>query len=1046
MQLFALITKQDGGIGQKEIAYVDNFLVQQIGVESSREYLKLYRDTARDDTIPAKIPATTPEPSSRKRKSTRTSGEPGTAPGKTREAPGKPTGAPEKKLTSVLDSVRVLKLCKQISRTINQRQKVVVLVRILELINAEYNLTEQRLGIVKTVADIFRIGRQEYDDIFTFVTSEKVDAFTHKNHLVVCDYMSTSSRQYRLEGVDTPIFFLRVPSVELYFLKYTGQKEVFLNGLNVRPGMIYLFASGSSLRLPMGQPIHYSDIASHFLADRSQEKITLEADSLSYRFPGGVSGLHEVSFSAKQGSLVGIMGSSGSGKTTLLNVLSGMYRPASGHIRINGLDLVEDEEKLRGVTGYVPQDDLLIEELTVFENLYYSARLCFGNLTGKEVRKKVMDTLTSLGLKEKQNLKVGSVMNKTISGGQRKRLNIALELIREPSILFLDEPTSGLSSRDSENVMDLLRELTLKGKLVFVVIHQPSSELFKMFDRVVILDEGGRMVYYGNPVEAVIHFKKTDKQVNAGVGECPVCGNVNPELIFNILEARQVDEFGHYTDQRKISPAAWEEIYREKKPREKVPKTTTPPPSTLHVPGRMWQFFHYLKRDVKTKTGNRQYLLLTLLVSPVLAFILAYIIRYTADPSGGTYIFRENENIPIYIFMALIVALFLGLIVSAEEIFRDRKILRREKFLHLSRSSYLLAKIGNLVVISAIQSIAFVLIANGILEIRQMTPAYWLALFSTAVCANMIGLVISSAFNSAVTIYIVIPLVMIPMMVLSGAMFSFEKLNRSITRVDKVPLIAELMPTKWSYEALMVHQFKDNEFEKNFYDYEKRISYNNFRAAYLVPELEDRLNSCIQEFREKGAIEENRDALEVLRNEITERQGLVKDIIFREGELTPGRFNESTIVKTSRFLAALKKHYINQFSIASREKERHLAKLMKDRRSLYFSMLDRYHNESVADHVKKIYEKNPIVEYEGRLYQQIDPVFLDPKPSGFIGIRSHFFAPRKYFLGGYYDTYNFNIAFIWFLTILFYIILYNDLLGKLVNSRLFRRHPPESAS
>ncbi|HER09459.1 MAG TPA: ATP-binding cassette domain-containing protein, partial [Bacteroides sp.] len=577
MQLFALITKQDGGIGQKEINYVDNFLVQQIGVESSREYLQLYKETARADFIP------------------------------------------EKKLTSVLDSVRVLKLCKQISSTINQRQKVVVLVRILELINAEYHLTEQRLGIVRTVADIFRISPQEYEDILTFVTSVKVDAFTHKNHLVVCDYMSTSSRQYHMDGVDTPVFFLRVPSVELYFLKYTGQKEVFLNGLNVRTGVIYLFASGSSLRLPVGQPIHYSDIASHFMSGLSVEKITLEADSLSYRFPGGVTGLHNVTFSARQGNLVGIMGSSGSGKTTLLNVLSGMYRPASGHIRINGLDLVKDGEQLKGVSGYVPQDDLLIEELTVFENLYYSAKFCFGNLTGKEIRKKVTDTLASLGLKEKHNLKVGSVMNKTISGGQRKRLNIALELIREPSILFLDEPTSGLSSRDSENVMDLLRELTLKGKLIFVVIHQPSSELFKMFDRVVVLDEGGRMVYYGNPVEAVIHFKKADRQVNAGMGECPVCGNVNPELIFNILEARQVDEFGHYTDQRKISPAAWEEIYRKNPPKAPVTKAHTPPPASLRVPNKFFQFINYLKRDVKTKINNRQYLLLTLLVSPVLA-------------------------------------------------------------------------------------------------------------------------------------------------------------------------------------------------------------------------------------------------------------------------------------------------------------------------------------------------------------------------------------------------------------------------------------------
>ena len=161
------------------------------------------------------------------------------------------------------------------------------------------------------------------------------------------------------------------------------------------------------------------------------------------------------------------MGSSGSGKTTLMNVLSGMYKPAEGHVRINNFDLQKDAAKLAGASGFVPQDDLLIEELSVFDNLYFNAKFCFKHLSDKEVREKVTETLTSLGLLEKRDLKVGSVMNKTISGGQRKRLNIALELIREPSILFLDEPTSGLSSRDSENVMDLLRELTLKGKAGF---------------------------------------------------------------------------------------------------------------------------------------------------------------------------------------------------------------------------------------------------------------------------------------------------------------------------------------------------------------------------------------------------------------------------------------------------------------------------------------------------------------------------------------------------------------------------------------------------
>ncbi len=1008
MQLFALITKQDGGISQQEIDYVNKFLIQQIGVDSAREYLQLYKDTAEESTS-----------------------DPGASLKTTSKTESTSKTLPKKKLTSVLDSVRVLKLCRQISKTINQRQKVVVLVRILELVNTEYNLTRQRLGIVETVADIFRIKKEEYQDIFAFVTSKTAEDLSQGKQ-------GKQGNHLHVEA----LFFLRVPSVELYFVKYTDSSEAFLNGLNMHTGVIYIFASGSTLRLPVGQPIYYSDIASRFQEDKDHEQITLEALHLSYRFPGGVTGLKDLSFSAQQGNLVGIMGSSGAGKTTLMNVLAGMYRPASGHIRINKLDLWKDAEALNGVSGFVPQDDLLIEELTVFENLWFNAKFCFKQLSNDEIREKVDDTLSSLGLMDKKDLRVGSVMNKTISGGQRKRLNIALELIREPAILFLDEPTSGLSSRDSENVMDLLRELTLKGKLVFVVIHQPSSELFKMFDRVVILDQGGHMVYYGNPVEAVIHFRKADNQVNATVGECPVCGNVNPEQIFNILEARQVDDYGNYTDHRKVAPSTWEDLYHRATPREKTPAPDSPPPSSLNVPGWFRQLFNYMKRDLRSKINNRQQLLMTLLVSPLLAFILAYIVRYIVEPGSSSYIFRENENIPIYIFMALIVALFLGLIVSAEEIFKDRKILKREKFLHLSRSSYLLAKIKVLVMISAIQSITFVLVANGILEIREMTLAYWLALFSTAVCANMIGLVISSAFSSAITIYIVIPLVMIPMMILSGAMFSFDKLNRNITTIDKVPLVAELMPTKWSYEALMVHQYKNNPFEKNFYDFEKRISYYNFKSAYLIPALEERLNDCSYELRQTGAIEEQKPALLVLKNELIKAQGAVGDYHLRPNELDPQTINQSELDKASMLLSALKRHYLNQFSIANREKERYLGRLMSDRRDLYFQWLNLYQNESVADQVKKIYEKNQIVEYKGELYQQIEPIYLDPAPEGFLGIRSHFFAPRKYFLGNYYDTYNFNIGFIWFMTFLLYLVLYFDLLGRLIRSRLFKARTP----
>jgi ABC-type multidrug transport system ATPase subunit len=166
---------------------------------------------------------------------------------------------------------------------------------------------------------------------------------------------------------------------------------------------------------------------------------------------------------------------------------------------------------------------------------------------------------------ETKDLKVGSPLRKTISGGQRKRLNIGLELLREPSVLFCDEPTSGLSSRDSENIIDLLKELALKGKLVFAVIHQPSSDIFKKFDRLLILDSGGYQIYYGNPVDSIVYFKRTINLINSEEGECQECGNVNPEQIFNIIETKVINEYGHFTTERKIGAEQWYRVFEQNK-------------------------------------------------------------------------------------------------------------------------------------------------------------------------------------------------------------------------------------------------------------------------------------------------------------------------------------------------------------------------------------------------------------------------------------------------------------------------------------------------
>jgi len=996
MQLFAIIAKQDEGVEHNELAYVENFLTSQLSEEVVNEYLDLFK---------------------------------------------KDVDKKKGKRVSVNESVKVLGICRKINKKLDQKQKVVVLVRLFELLNADRRFSEQRMAIINTVADVFNISKDEFKNIENFVIQDEIGGLDDESILIVNDKENycTFCNHIKSGSLDGNILILQVKSTELYFLRYTGKQDIYLNGLGVYNNRIYLFAPGSTVRPPKGRTIYYSDVAATFLEDKAFTKLSFNVNHVSYRFPSGNLGLRDISFSVTHGKLVGIMGASGAGKTTLLNLLSGISKPTEGEVVINGINFHEEPDRLEGVIGYIPQDDLLIEELTVFQNLYYNAKLCFKNRPEEELTELVNITLSNLGLYDRKDLKVGSPMNKTISGGQRKRLNIALELIREPSILFVDEPTSGLSSRDSENVMDLLNELTLKGKLIFIVIHQPSSEIYKMFDSMIILDQGGRMVYYGNPVEAIVYFKEIDNQINSEVGECPTCGNVTPELVFNIIEAQVVDEFGQYTDLRKVSPAKWNEHFQNYRKDVVYEDVKEEPPRNLSIPKWFKQFGIFTTRDVLSKISNTQYVVLNLLEAPLLGFILAFIIYYIADPQSSIYIFYENENIPPFIFMSIVVALFLGLTVSAEEIFRDRKILKREKFLNLSRSAYLFSKISILTIISAIQAILFVVVGNWILGIHNMYFQYWAVLFATFVFANMMGLNISSAFNSAVTIYILIPLLMIPQMALGGAMFSFDKLNRALGSAGNVPLIAEFMASRWAYESLMVYQFKDNKYEKLLYDVDIQRSTANYKQVHYLPRLTEAVEENVEWYDElednssdsiKLLMERN---FSLLKNELGKESRRIGSMPFEDYDLlTVDNFDEDAAEDVIAHIDKWYAYYSKKFSKADKKRQYRINYMNEKKPGSVRRLRHKYHNEKLEDIVTNTYEKNKILRDGNNLIQQYQPIFHLPDNFSTVGIRAHFYAPKKLFFGKYYDTFWFDLTIIWLMSFLLYIPLYYNHLRKLI--------------
>lgn len=941
---------------------------------------------------------------------------------------------------TALNSVKVLKICTQVNAELNQRQKFVVLVHLLEFIQSNEQVSEQEAEFVATVADTFNIGREDFLRCRGFVAGRRGDRVDAADLLYINAAGRNTmahARHIHAHGMDGELRVLHVPSVNLYVMRYNGGSEVLLNGQRMGADSHYVLSNGSSVRPPHGAPIYYSDILSAFMQKGEGSRIVFKADAIEYAFPNGRVGLHELRLAETGGKLIGIMGGSGSGKSTLLNVLNGNLRPSRGHVTINGVDVHTERERIRGVIGHVSQDDLLIEELTVFQNLFYNAKLCFGDQNDQQVAERVLRMLQTLGLYETKDLKVGSPLEKTISGGQRKRLNIALELIREPSVLFVDEPTSGLSSRDSENIMDLLKELALKGRLIFVVIHQPSSDIFKLFDRLLLMDQEGHPVYYGDPVDAVVYFKRVTGQVNSEEGQCAACGNVNPEQIFNILEAKLVDEYGNETDQRRISPEAWNEVFRaqmEGRPDHVVDEHAVPR-STFAVPDRIRQLKVYFKRDLLSKLANRQYVIINLVEAPALAFVMAFFLRFqrSGHAAEAGYVFRQNDNIPQYLFIAVIVALFLGLTVSAEEIIRDRKILAREKFLDLSWSSYLLSKVGILFLISAIQTALFVFVGHAVLDIQGLHAQHWLLLFSTSCFANVLGLNVSASFNSAKVIYILIPVLIIPQLLFSGIIVKFDKLHPWFASERSVPLLGNLMASRWAYEGMAVTQFMDNRYEREFYALDQRMKNANWKKDLWVRELQNNVGNVRRALQGHAEGVDVERELRLLRTELRKEAGQLKGYSFpRLHELEHDRVDEEVLDDVLASLAVLTSHYRSVYKAAEAEKEALIAGMTHTpgSRRAYFEMLDRFRNESLADVVTNKNDVNVIVADRGELVQKSDPIYLEPVHKGFFG--AHFYAPSKWLAGLRIPTLQANTMVLWGMTLLLALTLYLELFPRLI--------------
>ncbi len=626
----------------------------------------------------------------------------------------------------------------------------------------------------------------------------------------------------------------------------SADRNIIVNGQVVRSSC--KLVDGSLIRLSANQAVRCR--FSEGILDEERALIReVKVENLNHDFGADKVVLDNVSFSVKRGEMLCIMGPSGCGKSTLLASLAGQLKPKRGHIRFNGVSLYANRKQLAPFIASMPQEEALNPQLTVKEHLFHAATIRRPHLSSIEHEKRVRSILSELALQPIARRRVGSPGEKTLSGGERGRLNLGLDLGSPAELFLFDEPISGLSSKDSEHVAETLRTLA-NDNIVMASLHRPGARVLRLFDKVLMLDQGGKVTFFGSPMEMGNYFLEACSELNILPPQRlknEQSQYAGADFVFDVLETPLYGLAGREGGNVRRFPAAfWQERFESSQLVENVARGGLPAPSHLGelalgednmpVPTRSrrqrraeWVrlFRTHFIRSFLSKFRNRGTIYSILLESPLLAILIGVTLR--ASPEGP-YVFHSALHLPVYIFLTVTIGMFLGLTNSATEILRDSPVLRRERNCNTGTFLYVTAKFLSLGILALLQCGIYTAIGHYLLGIHGMFLAHWGWMTLTALCGTALALVISSIVTSERAALSAVPLLLVPQILLAGALVSFDEMNRGLfagaedaRSAGAEPVPARFIPLRYAYEGMMVSQATNNPFEKQRHLVQKDI-------------------------------------------------------------------------------------------------------------------------------------------------------------------------------------------------------------------------------
>ncbi len=487
--------------------------------------------------------------------------------------------------------------------------------------------------------------------------------------------------------------------------------------------------------------------------------------------------LDNVSLSILPNEFVGLLGPSGAGKSTFMDALNGMRPASGGSVLINNLDLYEHLDSIKQSIGYVPQDDIIHRELTVYRTLYYVAKLRLsGDVSRAEIDQIIDEVLDVTGLAERRDVPINQ-----LSGGQRKRVSIAVELITKPSVIFLDEPTSGLDPATEEKIMKLFRQIAESGRTVILTTH--AMENVKLFDKIVLLMRG-KLAFYGKPDEALKHLGASSFKELYDKLEEPI-----EKITARGVSLQQADEQVAEEWKQKFlqTPQFRKNVFEPLKELGTLQSQGVQKKRRLGVFGSIRQFLTLSRRYWEVLFRDKLNLFILFAQAPIIAVLTFFVM---GDDQPRDFVF----------FVMSLVAVWFGTSVSAREIIRERAVYNRERMVNLGLLPYVGSKIFVLGFIVGLQCL-MLFAPLKFLDITGLMPMpgdllgipqFWVMLLTAGVGISL-GLLISGLVKTSEMATSLVPLILIPQILFSGLVGVPSGMNK---------IAGLIMPATWSFDAM----------------------------------------------------------------------------------------------------------------------------------------------------------------------------------------------------------------------------------------------------